>query len=81
MSESKTPYELERRGVEADILDAMQESEFGDTSIQEISDTLGESKNVIRRRVRSLRDRGQVRVTRTVGPAKLYQPVENSGTE
>jgi len=78
MSKTPDPYELEQAAIRESILDAMRESEFGDTSVREVADVLPERDyQTVRKHVRELREAGRVEVTRTVGPGKLYRVVED----
>lgn len=71
------PYSLERGAVEADILRAIRESPESDTSVSEIADCLDDREHsTVRKHVVRLRERGEVEVTRQVGPAKLYRTVD-----
>ena len=77
MSSTTDPYELERAAIRESILDAIRESEFGDTSVREVADVLPDRDyQTVRKHVRELREAGRVKVTRTCGPAKLYRVVE-----
>ena len=62
------------------ILDAIRESEFEDTTVQEIADEVEENYQYVRKRVRFLREDGRVEVTRTAGPAKLYRVSNERGS-
>lgn len=77
-STTPDPYALEQAAIREDILDAMEESEFEDTSVREVADVLPERDyQTVRKHVRKLREAGRVEVTRTVGPGKLYRVVED----
>lgn len=70
-------YEVERRAKERAILDVIRASEYPDTSVREVAEEFDDlDYQTIRKHVRRLRERGEVEVTRQVGPAKLYRVAE-----
>lgn len=76
--DSPDPYALERRAVERDILAAIRESEYPDTSVSEIAEELDRGHSTVRKHVVRLREEGRIEVTREVGPGLLYRVVEET---
>lgn len=78
---STNPRDLRRAQREKYIVSVIKElideGEFADVPAPSIAEEYGCSDSFIRQELRRLREKGHIEVSRTVGPAKLYWPVEN----
>jgi DNA-binding transcriptional regulator LsrR (DeoR family) len=76
-SESRTsPSSIRREAEKDDVAEAIRSSEFSDAGSREVARRLDLSHGRVRKLVQDLREEGRIRVTRTVGPAKLYRVAE-----
>lgn len=67
------PNEIRREAEKREVVEAIRESSFEDTGSREVAETLDIPHGRARKLVQELREEDRIEVTRTVGPAKLYQ--------
>lgn len=71
------PNEVRREAEKREVVAAIRESEFPDTGSREVAEALDIPHGRARKLVQELREEDRIEVTRQVGPAKLYQVVED----
>lgn len=73
------PNEVRREAEKREVVAAIRESAFEDTGSREVAEALDIPHGRARKLVQELREADRIEVTRQVGPAKLYQVVEEDG--
>lgn len=71
------PNEVRREAEKQEVEEAIRASAFEDTGSREVAEALDISHGRARKLVQELREEDRIEVTRQVGPAKLYQVVED----
>lgn len=71
------PNKVRREAEKQEVEEAIRSSEFADAGSREVAEALDIPHGRARKLVQELREEDRIEVTRQVGPAKLYQVVED----